>query len=165
MQPAPPLGPVHDQFDQEQPESEEENGLPAQEVPAAGRLLVPGRPVTAADVAAIRGSLEAGISRVVQQHGATVPGRSALFGMSLAQAARAKNAMKAKLSHLATTDEVDVAVAEYLQDLHGDLMELGIIVVSFHPAVEEYVDFYDLCLSSAKDYMNARPSLRLLVAT
>lgn len=164
MQTAPPLGPVHDEFDQEQPESEEDD-LEAQEVPAAGRLLVPGRPVTAADVAAIRGSLEAGINRVVQQHGATVPGRSALFGMGLAQAAQAKNAMKAKLARLATTDEVDAAVAEYVQDLHGGLMELGIIVVSFHPAVEEYVDFYHLCLTSTKDYMNARPSLRFLVAT
>lgn len=56
-------------------------------------------------------------------------------------------------------------MAEFLHDLHGRLLLLSIIVEDRHPEVEECIDFYDLCLSEAKDYMNATSSLRLLVAT
>lgn len=133
-------------------------------MPAAGRLLVPGRPINDTHLANVRGSLEAGVSRMMQEHAGT-GARRPVFGMSLTHANRAKAALKAKLVGATTTDHVDMAVAEFLQELHGTLLELRVIIEGRHPEVEEYVDFYNLCLSHTKDYMNTRPSLRHLVTT
>lgn len=85
MQTAPPAGPVYDEFDQEQSDSDEDEPEPelagdlAQEVPEAGRLLVPERPVDATHPANVRGSLEAGFNRVIQKHAANGQGKT-MFG-------------------------------------------------------------------------------------
>lgn len=136
----------------------------AQDVQAAGKLLVSGRTLNATDIANIRGSLEDGTTRVIKNNAENGSGR-AVFCMPLAQAGQAKSELKAKLANITTTDEVDAAVAEYLQELHAKLVELGIIVKGCDSSVDGYPGFYDLCLESTKSYLNARPSLRQLAAT
>lgn len=132
-----------------------------QDVPAAGRLMVTGRELTAEDMINIRGVVDAGARRLVNR--LTPAPLKFNFGLRTREAAEATRNFRRTLEGSSSTEEVDAIIANFLGDIHATLVRTGIIPAQGHD-LSEYADYYDLCLQEIKLYMNSRPSLSTLVA-